>query len=296
MGDKPTPEITIKLEPITLTGLGVGLLGLATGWILWGLQSTSTASSPLLALDPSSPLEFDPNGAGPSATRRSGAIPRPEDFSRSLQVPLPEDTVWLEPLRTPIGTTPEAGSIEPGANLAAANLPEADSLTADFPETLPSSTAPGQPKPVAATIGSAGVLRVGNQTEHPVRLALLQRSDSETAQGVSTQGVSTQGTTTQGIIPALAPGLDRPVPTPPLTPHPTEPFHWDFAPGEGWVQGLILSLPQGDLSLKPGDVLVAFAQDGSHRYWGPFVVGEADLPYWHPEHQEWQLLLRPDFP
>ena len=301
MGDKPTPEITIKLEPITLTGLGLGLLGLATGWILWGLQSASTASSPLSALNPSAPSEFDPNGAGSSATSRSGAIPRPEDFSRSLQVPLPEDTVWLEPLRTPIGTTPETGSIEPGANLAAANLPEADSLTADFPEKLQSSPAPGTSEPVAATIGSAGVLRVGNQTEHPVRLALLQRSDSETAQGVTTQGVATQGTTPQGttppgIIPALAPGLDRPVSTQPLSPHPTEPFHWDFAPGEGWVQGLILSLPQGDLSLKPGDVLVAFAQDGSHRYWGPFVVGETDLPYWHPEHQEWQLLLRPDFP
>ncbi|MGA1264523.1 MAG: hypothetical protein ACO331_11565 [Prochlorothrix sp.] len=276
-------------------------MGLATGWILWGLQSASTASSPLSALNPSAPSEFDPNGAGSSATSRSGAIPRPEDFSRSLQVPLPEDTVWLEPLRTPIGTTPETGSIEPGANLAAANLPEVDSLTADFPEKLQSSPAPGTSGPVAATIGSAGVLRVGNQTEHPVRLALLQRSDSETAQGVTAQGVTTQGVTTQGttppgIIPAVAPGLDRPVSTQPLSPHPTEPFHWDFAPGEGWVQGLILSLPQGDLSLKPGDVLVAFAQDGSHRYWGPFVVGETDLPYWHPEHQEWQLLLRPDFP
>jgi hypothetical protein len=72
-----------------------------------------------------------------------------------------------------------------------------------------------------------------------------------------------------------------------------EPAHWDFAPGEGSRQGLILSLPNGNLKLKQGDILVAFAQDGSRRYWGPYVVGETAAPIWNSKVSEWQLILQP---
>jgi hypothetical protein len=56
---------------------------------------------------------------------------------------------------------------------------------------------------------------------------------------------------------------------------------------------LILSLPQGNLKLKQGDILVAFAQDGSRRYWGPYVVGETTAPILNRKTSEWQLILQP---
>ena len=73
----------------------------------------------------------------------------------------------------------------------------------------------------------------------------------------------------------------------------TKPTHWDFEPGEMGQQGLILSLPKGDLVLQPGDVLTAFSLDGSRDYWGPFIVGRSAQPQWHPRHREWQLTLAP---
>jgi hypothetical protein len=45
--------------------------------------------------------------------------------------------------------------------------------------------------------------------------------------------------------------------------------------------------------LQAGDVLVAFAQDGSRRYWGPYVVGKTTLPTWNTEQKEWSLVLQP---
>ena len=69
--------------------------------------------------------------------------------------------------------------------------------------------------------------------------------------------------------------------------------HWDFAPREGSSRGLILSLPEEKLTLKPGDILVVFAQDGSRLYWGPYVVGETNFPIWNQETNEWQLILPP---
>ena len=100
-----------------------------------------------------------------------------------------------------------------------------------------------------------GTLRVGNASEHPVRIALL-------LQAASPKGFE-------------------------------NPAHWDFDPGEGSQQGLVLSLPKRTLRLKQGDVVVAFAQDGSRRYWGPFVVGETSEPSWSAKAKEWQLLLEP---
>lgn len=72
-----------------------------------------------------------------------------------------------------------------------------------------------------------------------------------------------------------------------------EPVHWDFAPQEGSQNGLLLSLPTADLELKPGDILVAFAQDGSRRYWGPYVVGKTALPEFDAGLSEWHLILSP---
>lgn len=105
-----------------------------------------------------------------------------------------------------------------------------------------------------------GSLRISNQTEQPLRVALLARSgENSTAANKSDYG---------------------------------EPVHWDFAPGEGSSQGLVLSLPEGNLKLSKGDILVVFAQDGSRRYWGPYVVGATDAPIWNQKTSEWQLILR----
>ncbi|WP_413161583.1 hypothetical protein ACL6C3_23495 [Capilliphycus salinus ALCB114379] len=71
----------------------------------------------------------------------------------------------------------------------------------------------------------------------------------------------------------------------------SEPVHWDFAPQEGRVNGLMLSLPEAELKLQPGDILVVFAQDGSRRYWGPYIVGETNSPAWNSQGEEWLLTV-----
>jgi hypothetical protein len=109
---------------------------------------------------------------------------------------------------------------------------------------------------------SAGTLRMSNQTYQPVRLALLARQSAVKNSAASK---------TQAHLPA----------------------HWDFDPQEGSQKGLILSLPEGNLKLDKGDILVAFAQDGSRRYWGPYVVGETSSPKWNSQTKEWQLELIP---
>jgi hypothetical protein len=111
-----------------------------------------------------------------------------------------------------------------------------------------------------------GSLRVSNQTSQPWRLLLLaRRSHSKGSTAVSTGG----STLAANGVPA----------------------HWDFAPQEGSQKGLLLSLPQVDVKVEKGDILVAFAQDGSGRYWGPCVVGETQAPVWDSQNQEWQLIL-----
>lgn len=126
------------------------------------------------------------------------------------------------------------------------------------------SVSPELPTPVAsppksldpaAIAAHQGTLRVSNPTDHPIRVALLTRQTKSKTYG--------------------------------------QPAHWDFAPMEGGRQGLILSLPQGNLKLSKGDILVAFAQDGSRQYWGPYVVGETPIPVWNPQKGEWQLVLQP---
>ncbi|MBE9145304.1 hypothetical protein [Planktothrix mougeotii] len=107
--------------------------------------------------------------------------------------------------------------------------------------------------PAISTNPHQGSFRVSNLTEHPVRVALLTRSSVGN----------------------------------------TEPVHWDFAPEEGSKEGLILSLPEKDLILKSGDILIVFAPDGSRYYWGPYIVGETPFPVWKPESKEWQLVIQP---
>ncbi|MCD8489997.1 hypothetical protein QQ054_31255 [Oscillatoria amoena NRMC-F 0135] len=122
------------------------------------------------------------------------------------------------------------------------------------PSPIPDTPAtPQPPSPPPALTPTPGGLRVSNQTDSPVRVALLYQQEGENVY--------------------------------------SQPAHWDFAPGEGRTQGLILSLPDRDLRLRPGDILVAFAQDGSRQYWGPFVVGETAQPVLDSETQEWRLML-----
>jgi hypothetical protein len=106
-----------------------------------------------------------------------------------------------------------------------------------------------------------GLLRVSNKTTQPVRLVLLARQLSQKSANINKIKS-------------------------------TPPAHWDFAPEEGSERGLVLSLPQANLKLEKGDILAAFAQDGSRRYWGPYVVGETSSPQWQPQGQEWQLVLQ----
>ncbi|MCE2719459.1 MAG: hypothetical protein ACK6A9_11745 [Dolichospermum sp.] len=106
-----------------------------------------------------------------------------------------------------------------------------------------------------------GLLRVSNKTTQPIRLVLLARQLSQKSANINKIKS-------------------------------TPPAHWDFAPEEGSERGLVLSLPQANLRLEKGDILTAFAQDGSRRYWGPYVVGETSSPQWQPQGQEWQLVLQ----
>ena len=139
-------------------------------------------------------------------------------------------------------------------------LPSAPTRASKQSEPLaqaPLSESSPEPGRVAA---SQGAFRMSNQTDQPVRVALLARHPGTSAGGQSTY---------------------------------SNPVHWDFAPGEGSAKGLILSLPESNLKLKKGDILVAFAQDGSRRYWGPYVVGETASPVWKRQTAEWQLILQP---
>lgn len=140
------------------------------------------------------------------------------------------------------------------------------------PETDPNVSVPisvvaqdktGNSAPSEAVAGiRQGVLRVGNLSDHPVRVALLLKTKAKPpANGRNEQY--------------------------------EPPAHWDFAPGEGRTKGLLLSLPNRSIKVKPGDVLVAFAQDGSRRYWGPYVVGETVAPDWQAGANEWELVLEP---
>ncbi len=107
--------------------------------------------------------------------------------------------------------------------------------------------------PTSTPSNRTGGLRVGNRTPFPIRVVLLQRRNPQ------------------------------PVPV-----------HWDFAPGEGGSEGLVLSVQEREpLQLTPGDVIIAFALDGSRRYWGPNVVDETLAPFWDADTRVWTMIIQP---
>jgi len=133
----------------------------------------------------------------------------------------------------------------------------ADTASEPKPDSIPTPPDPEEEllSSIPANTKATGSLRVSNRSEHPVRVALLSKRQAEKPYG--------------------------------------KPAHWDFAPGEGGGKGLMLSLPEGKLQIKRGDILVVFAQDGSRRYWGPYVAGETASPAWNSTVGEWQLTLQP---
>jgi hypothetical protein len=128
-----------------------------------------------------------------------------------------------------------------------------DSVEGNVIPVLPSE--PVLSPQAAPTSARTGSFRVGNRTPHPVRLVILMRSGERM------------------INPETA--------------------HWDFAPGEGGSEGLLLSLGEEPLQIGPGDIVVAFALDGTRRYWGPNVVGESLAPFWDGESGSWSMILQP---
>lgn len=172
----------------------------------------------------------------------------------SSQLPT-ETTQWETASSTPV--SPEKG-------ISASLSTPATTSTNQVEHNIKENTYPvlAERDKSASIAKNQGTLRMSNQTNQPVRLALLARQP--VAKGSGTKQANYD-------VPA----------------------HWDFAPQEGSEKGLILSLPQNNLKLEKGDILVAFAQDGSRRYWGPYVVGETQLPKWNSQNREWQLVLSP---
>ena len=127
------------------------------------------------------------------------------------------------------------------------------------------NTEPERPSP-------SGKLRVSNRSEHPIRLALRLKVEKLQNSKYSDKYGNRYGTKL-AHLPYEAPA------------------HWDFFAGEGSDRGLLVGLPNRSLNLTRGDIVVAFAQDGSQRYWGPFVVGEVSGPTWNETTQEWKLVL-----
>jgi hypothetical protein len=148
--------------------------------------------------------------------------------------------------------------IEPNPN-AETTLPIIDTNPLASPKASHSPSSASS-VPVSAPHSIQNGLRVSNQSSYAIRVVLLSRQRS--GLGQAEKG-------------------DR------------QPAHWDFAPSEGSQAGLLLSLPKQKLTLAPGDILVAFALDGSRHYWGPYVVGETAVPTQSPASLEWQLVLRP---
>lgn len=164
----------------------------------------------------------------------------------------------------PSSASPNSPSSVPSSSDPIAEPQAPVSVPDASPTESPALVESGQ---VGTSVGAdvQGSLRVSNQTDYPLRVALLHHQAGFDELDVAVEDEQTFG----------------------------QPVHWDFAPGEGRAKGLILSLPTGELQLQSGDVLVAFAQDGSRRYWGPYVVGKTSVPVWNAATNEWQLILRP---
>lgn len=174
----------------------------------------------------------------------------------------------LDPLPAPIN---DAAKTTGGQPTAAPNSPDETAATPRLAAS-PNGKQPSGKQPVAASISRQGVFRIGNPTGYPIRVALLSKKAS--AEPAPSEG------NTSPVKAVSQPNYELP-------------SHWDFAPEEGGARGLLVSLPDRTLKLKKGDILVAFAQDGSGRYWGPYVVDETALPLWNAKAVEWQLILQP---
>ncbi|MGB8699179.1 MAG: hypothetical protein WCD18_07170 [Thermosynechococcaceae cyanobacterium] len=131
------------------------------------------------------------------------------------------------------------------------------------PDPVASVSIPPSPLTRSKTITPDG-LRVSNQSPYAVRVVLLSHAGANNTDSTGS----------------------------PESPY-GSPVHWDFAPKEGGQGGLLLSLPEGNLKLASGDVLVAFALDGSRHYWGPYVVGQTPNPTRKTHQSEWSLVLGP---
>lgn len=173
-------------------------------------------------------------------------------------------SITIEPIEAETSVLPQTKTVEvlksdSSLTSAISTVPKPTSKSIELVKQKTSSVS--TPQLTANAAASPGALRIINQTDHPLRVALL-------AQQTANASTSTGSTYVQ------------------------EPVHWDFAPGEGSSQGLLLSLPAGELKLKKGDILVAFAQDGSRLYWGPYVVGQTNAPIWNRQNSEWQMILK----
>lgn len=175
--------------------------------------------------------------------------------------------LWIE---SPSDTEPPILSTRP-------TTAPATPTTSPTTSPSPRAVAPSPPSPVQALKNG---LRVSNQSDYALRVVLLSQSPAMSNEA-QTNGAQTNGAQTNGAQTNSALKRDR------------KPAHWDFAPSEGSQEGLLLSLPSGKLTLERGDILVAFALDGSRRYWGPYVVGETTVPVQSPATDEWQMILRP---
>ncbi|MGF1513524.1 MAG: hypothetical protein ACFB5Z_07495 [Elainellaceae cyanobacterium] len=167
---------------------------------------------------------------------------------------------------------PGAEAIEPeaGQDLTEQDSPDAAAPAAPLDDLGIDTTNPPTPD-------SAGTLRVSNQTIHAVRIALLPQETAIAAPPAPPNSAAANSDPARN----LARNLEF-----------SEAVHWDFAPGEGSLDGLLLSLPDGQQTIQAGDILVAFAQDGSQRYWGPYVVGVTSLPVRQAGSSEWRLTLQ----
>ena len=177
----------------------------------------------------------------------------------------------------------------PSPSITAGGQPVPDRGTAQ--RLHATATLPPRSNLVASTPGS---IRVQNSTYHPIRIALLPQVQANT--GIAS--IVQQVTTVQPADIEVHEGNASPEGHEPSQELPQygDPIHWDFVPREGHDNGLILAVSEEYVKVQPGDVLTAFAQDGSRQYWGPYVVGVTEVPVWNSDTQEWSLVLETPFP
>ncbi|NET50731.1 MAG: hypothetical protein F6K09_18985 [Merismopedia sp. SIO2A8] len=219
---------------------------------------------------------------------------RPKAIARSFSIGSFSLGIGLAIATPSFSRLPSSYSLFSSPFSRSSSPPLAQSLQSQYPAQVPSSkisnpTSPADPAapfPSPAALYPLGILRVSNHTYHPIRVALLPRLNDPT--GTIAHAVIETSDTPPSTLAATS--------TPLNTPQYGDPIHWDFVPREGYEQGLVLALPEGQFQVQPGDIVTAFAQDGSRRYWGPYMVGVTDTPVWDEATGEWALTLELPFP